>query len=96
MANLNDSIQSLQEKLPLLLKRFAQLEKENQQLKISLSHQKEAAHLLEKQLKEGQAQWAAASLVNKSNMDKAEKDKLIQKIDQYIKEIDASIKNLNP
>ena len=52
--------------------------------------------LLEKQLKEGQAQWAAASLVNKSNMDKAEKDKLIQKIDQYIKEIDASIKNLNP
>ena len=61
-----------------------------------MSHHKEVAHELEKQLKQGQTQWAAASLVNKSNMDKAEKDKLIQKIDQYIKEIDASIKNLNP
>ncbi|MEI7589297.1 MAG: hypothetical protein WCJ68_07365 [Chitinophagia bacterium] len=96
MANLNESIASLQEKLSLLLKRFAQLEKENQQLKISLSHQKDAAHDLEKQLKAGQTQWAAASLVNKSNMDAAEKDKLVKKIDQYIKEIDASIKNLNP
>lgn len=95
MANLNDSILSLQEKLQLLLKRFALLEKENQQLKLSLTHQKEAAQLLEKQLKEGQTQWAA-SMVNKANMDPVEKDKLIKKIDQYIKEIDASIKNLNP
>jgi len=95
MANLNDSILSLQEKLQLLLKRFAQLEKENQQLKNSLNHQKEATDLVEQQLKDQQTQWAA-SMVNKPNMDPAEKDKLIKKIDQYIKEIDASIKNLNP
>ena len=95
MANLNDSILSLQEKLTLLLKRFAQLEKENQQLKAALVQQKESTQLLEKQLKDEQAQWAA-SMVNKANMDPAEKEKWIKKIDQYIKEIDASIKNLNP
>ena len=39
MANLNDSIVSLQEKLQLLLKRFAQLEKENQQFKATLAQQ---------------------------------------------------------
>jgi chromosome segregation ATPase len=95
MANLNDSILSLQEKLALLLKRFAQLEKENQQLKAALVQQKESAQLLEKQLKDEQAQWAA-SMVNKTNMDPAEKEKWVKKIDQYIKEIDASIKNMNP
>jgi dsDNA-specific endonuclease/ATPase MutS2 len=95
MANLNDSILSLQEKLTLLLKRFAQLEKENQQLKAALVQQKESTQLLEKQLKDEQAQWAA-SMVNKANMDPAEKEKWVKKIDQYIKEIDASIKNLNP
>jgi dsDNA-specific endonuclease/ATPase MutS2 len=95
MANLNDSILSLQEKLALLLKRFAQLEKENQQLKAALVQQKESTQLLEKQLKDEQAQWAA-SMVNKANMDPAEKEKWVKKIDQYIKEIDASIKNMNP
>ena len=95
MANLNDSILSLQEKLTLLLKRFAQLEKENQQLKAALVQQKESTQLLEKQLKDEQAHWAA-SMVNKANMDPAEKEKWVKKIDQYIKEIDASIKNLNP
>ena len=95
MANLNDSIVSLQEKLQVLLKRFVLLEKENQQLKASLVQQKEATQLLEKQMKDEQAQWAA-SMVNKANMDPAEKEKWVKKIDQYIKEIDASIKNLNP
>jgi prefoldin subunit 5 len=95
MANLNDSIVSLQEKLQLLLKRFAQLEKENQQLKATLAQQKESTQLLEKQMKDEQAQWAA-SMVNKANMDPAEKEKWVKKIDQYIKEIDASIKNMNP
>ena len=46
-------------------------------------------------MKDEQAQWAA-SMVNKANMDPVEKEKWVKKIDQYIKEIDASIKNLNP
>jgi len=95
MPNLNDSILALQEKLQLLLKRYAQLEKEQLQLKTALTHQKEATALAEQQLKDEQAQWAA-SMVNKSQMDPAEKEKLVKKIDQYIKEIDANIKNLNP
>ena len=95
MPNLNDSILALQEKLQLLLKRYAQLEKEQLQLKTALANQKEATALAEQKLKDEQAQWAA-SMVNKSQMDPAEKEKLVKKIDQYIKEIDANIKNLNP
>ena len=95
MAHLNDSIAALQEKLQLLLKRFAQLEKENQQLKTSLTHQKEATELIEKQFKDNQAQWTA-SMLKKAHMDPSEKEKLVKQIDQYIKEIDANIKNLNP
>lgn len=95
MAHLNDSILSLQEKLQVLLKCFVQLEKENQQLKAALAQQKESTQLVEQQMKDEQAQWAA-SMVNKANMDPAEKEKWVKKIDQYIKEIDASIKNLNP
>ena len=95
MPNLNDSILALQEKLQLLLKRYAQLEKEQLQLKTALANQKEAIVLAEQKLKDEQAQWAA-SMVNKSQMDPAQKEKLVKKIDQYIKEIDANIKNLNP
>jgi hypothetical protein len=94
MTNLNDSIASLKEKLQLLLKRFDQLEKENQQLKLTLSHQKEMTHLLEIQLKEGQSQWTA-SMLNKTNRNPLEKEKILKKIDQYINEIDMSIKQLN-
>ncbi len=95
MPNLNDSILALQEKLQLLLKRYAQLEKENQQLKTSLTQQKEATAVVEQQLKDEKTQWTA-SMVNKAQMDPAAKEKLVKKIDQYIKEIDANIKNLNP
>jgi len=95
MPNLNDSILALQEKLQLLLKRYAQLEKEQLQLKTALTHQKEATALVEQKLKDEQAQWTA-SMVNKAQMDPAQKEKLVKKIDQYIKEIDANIKNLNP
>ena len=95
MPNLNDSILALQEKLQLLLKRYAQLEKENQQLKTSLTQQKEATAVVEQQLKDEKTQWTA-SMVNKAQMDPAAKEKLVKKIDQYIKEIYANIKNLNP
>ena len=95
MPNLNDSILALQEKLQLLLKRYAQLEKEQLQLKTALASQKEATALVEQKLKDEQAQWTA-SMVNKAQMHPAQKEKLVMKIDQYIKEIDANIKNLNP
>jgi hypothetical protein len=38
---------------------------------------------------------SAASL-HQTNMDPADKAKLMKQIDQYIKEIDHSIQNLNP
>ena len=82
MPNLNDSILALQEKL-------------QQQLKTSLTQQKEATAVVEQQLKDEKTQWTA-SMVNKAQMDPAAKEKLVKKIDQYIKEIDANIKNLNP
>jgi hypothetical protein len=47
------------------------------------------------QLKELETKLAAASL-RQSNMDPADKAKLMKQIDQYIKEIDHSIQNLNP
>ena len=78
MPNLNDSILALQEKLQLLLKRYAQLEKEQLQLKTALTQQKEATALAEQQLKDEQAHWTA-SMVNNAQMDPAAKEKLVKK-----------------
>jgi hypothetical protein len=50
---------------------------------------------LRDQLKEVETKLAAASL-HQTNMDPADKAKLMKQIDQYIKEIDHSIQNLNP
>jgi hypothetical protein len=51
---------------------------------------------LEEKIKEGQGQLTAALMNQGGGMDPAEKAKLIKKIDQYIKEIDNGINNLNP
>jgi chromosome segregation ATPase len=96
MVDLNNSIANLQEKLSALLKQYAQLEKENQQLKNTVEQQSAQNQDLEWKVKEGQAQLTAALMNQGAGMDPAEKAKLIKKIDQYIKEIDHSINNLNP
>jgi chromosome segregation ATPase len=96
MVDLQNSIANLQEKLSALLKQYAQLEKENQQLKATVAQQQGVQQDLELKVKEGQAQLTAALMNQGAGMDPAEKAKLVKKIDQYIKEIDHSINNLNP
>ena len=96
MVDLNNSIANLQDKLSALLKKYAQLEKENHQLKASLQQEQGTNLQLEEKLKENQAQLTAAMMQQGASMDPAQKAKLIKQIDQYIKEIDHSISNLNP
>lgn len=95
MINLQTSLQGLQEKLQVLLKNYAALEKENQQLKNKMGQVEQQEQQMAAQLKELETKLAAASL-RQSNMDPADKAKLMKQIDQYIKEIDHSIQNLNP
>lgn len=96
MVDLNNSIAQLQEKLSALLKQYAQLDKENQQLKATVAQQLTVQQDLESKVIEGQAQLTAAQMNQGASMDPAEKAKLVKKIDQYLKEIDHSINNLNP
>ncbi len=96
MVDLHNSIANLQEKLSALLKQYAHLEKENHQLKLAATQQLTVQQDLEQRVKEGQAQLTAALMNQGAGMDPAEKAKLVKKIDQYIKEIDHSISNLNP
>lgn len=95
MVDLNNSITKLQEKLSVLLKKYAHLERENQQLKQSIEQQNGAYQQLELKLKENQAQLTAAMMQKGDSMDPALRAKLIKQIDQYIKEIDHNISNLN-
>ena len=96
MVDLHNSISNLQEKLSALLKQYAHLEKEIQQLKATRAQQVVHSQELEQRLKEGQAQLTATLMNQGEGMDSAEKAQLVKKIDQYIKEIDHSISNLNP
>jgi hypothetical protein len=96
MVDLKKSISLLQEKLSALLKLYAASEKENQQLKATIETQKNIQQNLELKIKEGQGQLTAALMNQGGGMDPAEKAKLVKKIDQYIKEIDNGINNLNP
>lgn len=96
MVNLKSAIGQLQEKLTALLKQYAHLEKENQQLKANLLQQTNLNQELSQKVMEGQTQLTAALMNQGASMDPAEKAKLVKKIDQYIKEIDHSLHNLNP
>lgn len=95
MVNLQTSLEGLQEKLQVLLKNYAALEKENQQLKTKLGQSTAQQDQMGNQLKDLETQLAAARM-RQSNMDPSDKAKWIKQIDQYIKEIDHSIQNLNP
>ena len=96
MVNLKSAIGQLQEKLAALLKQYAHLEKENLQLKANLLQQTNLNQELSQKVMEGQTQLTAALMNQGASMDPAEKAKLVKKIDQYIKEIDHSLHNLNP
>ena len=96
MVNLKIAIGQLQEKLTTLIKQYAHLEKENQLLKANLLQQTILNQELSQKVVEGQSQLTASLMNQGAAMDPAEKAKLVKKIDQFIKEIDHSIQNLNP
>jgi len=95
MVDIASSLTNLQDKLQLLLKRTALIEKENLQLKASLNKEQNHVKELMEQVQEGKSKIAAA-MVNTASMQPSDKEALIKKVDHYIKEIDTAIKNLNP
>lgn len=95
MLALKLSLEQLQEKLPLLIKQYGVLDKENQQLKASLNKQENKNKELLEQLNASKHQLTAF-MRHTSEMNPADKEKWVKQIDQYIKEIDTAIKNLNP
>lgn len=95
MVDIATSLANLQDKLQLLLKRTALIEKENLQLKASLNKEQNLVKELMEQVQEGKSKIAAA-MVNTASMQPTDKAALIKKVDHYIKEIDTAIKNLNP
>ena len=95
MLALKSSLEQLQEKLQLLIKQYGVLDKENQQLKASLTKQENKNSELLEQLNVSKHQLTA-SMMHTSEMNPADKEKWVKQIDQYIKEIDTAIKNLNP
>ena len=95
MVDIATSLVNLQDKLQLLLKRTALIEKENLQLKASLTKEQNLVKELMEQVQEGKSKIAAA-MVNTASMQPTDKAALIKKVDHYINEIDTAIKNLNP
>jgi hypothetical protein len=96
MSDLQTALLGLQEKLQALLKRQLALEKENHQLKGTLEEQLMVIGQLENELKKEQAALITAQMRPAQQMDPAEKAALNKKIDDFIKEIDHCIQNLNP
>jgi predicted nuclease with TOPRIM domain len=96
MSDLQTALLGLQEKLQALIKRQLVLEKENHQLKGTLEEQLNVIAQLENELKKEQAALITAQMRPAQEMDPAEKAALNKKIDDFIKEIDHCIQNLNP
>jgi peptidoglycan hydrolase CwlO-like protein len=96
MSDLQTALSGLQEKLQALLKRQLALEKENLQLKGTLEEKLSVIGQLENELKKEQAALITAQMRPAQQMDPAEKAALNKKIDDFIKEIDHCIQNLNP
>jgi peptidoglycan hydrolase CwlO-like protein len=96
MSDLQTALLGLQEKLQALLKRQLALEKENHQLKGTLEEKLLLISQLENELKNEQAALITAQMRSAQQMDPAEKAAMNKKIDDFIKEIDHCIQNLNP
>ena len=96
MSDLQTALLGLQEKLQALLKRQLALEKENHQLKGTLEEKLLLISQLENELKNEQAALITAQLRPAQQMDPAEKAAMNKKIDDFIREIDHCIQNLNP
>jgi hypothetical protein len=95
MVDIGSSLTNLQEKIQLLLKRTALMEKENLHLKASLTKEQNHVKELMDEVEQGKSKITAA-MVNSAIMQPSDKEALIKKVDHYIKEIDTAINNLNP
>ena len=95
MVDIASSLTNLQEKIQLLLKRAALMEKENMQLKASLNKEQNHVKELMDEVQQGKSKIAAA-MVNTASMQPTDKEALIKKVDHYIKEIDTAIKKKIP
>ena len=94
MVDLDLQIKSIQDKLQLLLKQQAVLQKENQRLKKELD--KATADLTEKQeLVQTLQQQMDVVKLGSGNLNEAEKNALGKRIDVYLKEIDKCLALLN-
>lgn len=93
MEDLNTQIKKLHETVYTLLKRYKQLQKENDSLKTLNEEYKK--HLLDKDtfIKDAEQKSAAANLVSLYNDE--EKKILQQKIDGYLKDIQKCLSLLN-
>ena len=93
MEDLNTEIKRLQEMLHVLIKRYKQLQKENEHLK----NQNEGfkTHLLQKDalIQDAQQKSAAINIASLHNID--EKKVLQHKIDLYLKDIEKCLSLLN-
>ena len=103
MVNLQTSLEGLQEKLQVLLKNYAALEKENQQLKTKLGQSTAQQDLMGNQLKDLETQLAAARVFDVFESDKLGQGKksvainfVFNAIDKTLTdtEIDAMMKKL--
>ncbi len=94
MVNIEQQMQSLQQKLQLLLKSYSGIQKENSQLKQEL--EKTRLHLVSAETKVAQLerQLAARSIVSPA-LQESEKLELQKRIDGYLKEIDKCLEILN-
>lgn len=88
MVVLNESIAELQEKIQLLLKAYKSIQKENLLLQKELDSAQQQQVLGKQKLSQLEQQLAAAQLSGGGIVDEPEKQKLQQKIDAYLKEID--------
>ena len=94
MSVLSDQILQLQQKQQLLLKHYAQLKRENVQLKKSLSKKEVQLNHAEENLKNLQQNLDVVKL-SKGAFDDSEKKELDKRLTDYIKEIDRCLKLLN-
>ncbi len=94
MSVLSNQILQLQQKQQLLLKHYAQLKRENTQLKKALSKKDIQLQSTEEHLKALQQNLDVVKLT-KGAFDEKEKKDLDKRLSDYIKEIDRCMKLLN-
>jgi len=90
MTDLEKQLKRIQDKLQLLLKQQALLQKENQRLQIELENCKATA-LLNQEVTDNLKQQVEILKISSGNWDESDKKEFEKRINNYIKEIDRCI-----